>query len=338
MIREALTVDRLRAMEPDEAAAWFVARRAEGLTQSEQDLLARWLGEDRSNAVELARVERAWRGFDGAGDHELLSAMRAHALEPRRQPSWWRSPAMAAAAAALILLIGAAALLLGSPAPWAPAEPGAAAIRYASAGAEVKSFALPDGSRLTLAGRSAAIGRFDGAGRSLELVRGRAFFEVRPDRTRPFAVTAGDRRVVALGTRFDVSLGSDSLVVTLLDGRVTVGPVAEPARTVALEPGQQLVERGGRSLIRTLGRSVEEAGSWRSGLLQFDDEPLSAAIAEVNRFSKVELVIDDPEVASLRISGAFRAADSERFARTVAELHPLRPVRRDGKVALVAAR
>ena len=105
MIREALTLERLRAMEPGEAAACFVARRAEGLTPSEEELLAAWLGEDEEHCRELRRAERAWDLFSDAGDHEILAAMRAHAVAPR--PRRWASWQPAAAAAAILLLVGA---------------------------------------------------------------------------------------------------------------------------------------------------------------------------------------------------------------------------------------
>src|SRR5688500_13813632 len=97
-------------MEPGEAAACFVARRAEGLTASEEELLAAWLAEDEDHRRELERAERAWDLFSDADDHEVLAAMRAHAVAPR--PRRWASWSPAAAAAAILLLLMSATVLL----------------------------------------------------------------------------------------------------------------------------------------------------------------------------------------------------------------------------------
>ena len=51
MIRDALTIDKMRALEPRDVAALFIARRAEGLTTNEQELLSDWLAQDESNRI-----------------------------------------------------------------------------------------------------------------------------------------------------------------------------------------------------------------------------------------------------------------------------------------------
>src|SRR3712207_6611149 len=56
---DALTPARLRAMDAEEAAAWFVVRRAEGLSLSEQRLLADWRAASPSHRRALERADRA---------------------------------------------------------------------------------------------------------------------------------------------------------------------------------------------------------------------------------------------------------------------------------------
>ncbi len=321
-------------MERSEAAASFVARRSEGLTESERELLAQWLADDPANAAEFERVERGWEWIADSDGNEILAAMRAHALEPR--PRRWSRLTPQAAAAAILLLFAGLSVMFFRAGDWGTPSPQASPpIRYASAGG-IMRIALPDGSRMTLDSRSEATGSFGPGGRSVELLRGRAFFDVAADRARPFSVTAGDRRVVALGTRFDVKLEAGGLTVNLLEGGVTVGPLdtrVEPAR---LTPGQQFVERGGAAVIRRIGGAAGDVPGWTQGLLHFDDVPLAEAVAEVNRYSPVRIVVPSREVAALRVSGDFRAGDGARFAETVAELHPIQVVRRADSIELVA--
>src|SRR5262245_21635371 len=118
MVREALTMQTLAALEPAEAAALFIARRAEGLTSSEQQMLADWLAKDEVHRRALANAERAWQSFERADEDEILTAMRTHApgARPRSAIAW--HPAVAAAAI-LVLAVG---VLMIFPAlnPWAP--------------------------------------------------------------------------------------------------------------------------------------------------------------------------------------------------------------------------
>src|SRR5262245_10713374 len=116
MVREALTLERLHAMAPDEAAALFLARRGEGLTEHEEALLADWLAADAAHELAFDRADRSWALFDDAGGNDLLEAMRTHALEtrPPHRPSWQR---FAAIAAVLLLILGAGWLLIPTAGP-----------------------------------------------------------------------------------------------------------------------------------------------------------------------------------------------------------------------------
>src|SRR5579871_2598292 len=106
VVREALTLERLDTLEPREAAAWFIMRRADGLTSSEQTLLTDWLSKDESHRSVFDSADRAWESFSDSEGDEILAAMRAHALAtPSRGSRFWLRPALAAAAV-LLLAVG----------------------------------------------------------------------------------------------------------------------------------------------------------------------------------------------------------------------------------------
>ena len=111
MVREALNLEALKALSPSEAAAYLVARGADGFTPDEQQLLDGWLAQDVANQRAYDSAERAWNSFANAKGDEILAAMRAHALAPRKK-TWTRW--LPAAAAAAVVLVGA--LLLVDPA------------------------------------------------------------------------------------------------------------------------------------------------------------------------------------------------------------------------------
>src|SRR5205823_10321982 len=83
---------------------------------------------------------------------------------------------------------------------------------------------LPDNSVLHLNTDSAVTIRFGKTERLVTLMSGQADFEVAHDPERAFRVFAGAAEVVAIGTKFDVRLEHDATVVTVVEGRVAVGP------------------------------------------------------------------------------------------------------------------
>jgi ferric-dicitrate binding protein FerR (iron transport regulator) len=109
---KVLALRAVGALEPIEAAALFVVRRSEGLTETEQGVLDDWLAGDASHRGALADAEHVWRLFDEPGDNEILTAMCAHALAqgPQTGPGWRRVTVAAAIVGLVagILLAGAA--------------------------------------------------------------------------------------------------------------------------------------------------------------------------------------------------------------------------------------
>lgn len=332
MVREALTLARLEAMPADEAAALFAARRAEGLTESEQAMFSDWLAASPAHAEAFALAERGWAAFDGAEGDEILAAMRAHALAPRRRA--WTRWSKLAVAAALLLIVGVTSVLLRPsllPRSGPPVAQEIAWTRYEAPPTQLRTVKLADGSTMMLDAGSAAETRLTTDRRSIRLLRGRGLFEVSHDAARPFAVMADQRRVVALGTRFEVDLGGAMLKVTLLRGKVAVEPMGSDAQTVMLAPGQQFAERDGTGMMRTV---TDQDPAWIRGMIDLDDVPLGQAVEQINRYSTEHIVLGDASVEVLRVSGQFRAGDAQRFAATVADLHGLRVSRRGNEIAL----
>jgi transmembrane sensor len=203
---------------------------------------------------------------------------------------------------------------------------------YHTAVGERSAITLQDGSTVVLNTNSALEVDFTSSERRIRLLRGQAMFEVAKSASRTFVVFAGDRRITALGTAFDVRLDKDAVRVLLVEGRVAVD-AASRAR-LELEPGEQLVAKSGAAAV-VQPANIQRLTSWKSGRLIFQDESLGNAVAEVNRYIRHPLKIGDPRIAELRFSGVFRTAEVERFANSMTELYPIVANRgTDGSVSL----
>lgn len=307
------------ALSPDieaQAAAWLA--RLQGDDGAVQPALDAWLSEDPAHAEAFERASTVWAILPRAAaqaqeDVQFRPAARARALWP------------VAIAACLALLAGAGALW------WSLADAGA----YATRPGEQTVATLQDGSRIALNTDTRVDVRFDASRRRIALDRGEAMFEVAHDAERPFVVVAGDTKVMAIGTVFTVRRTAEDVVVTLIKGRVAVShdkasSRGEPNAVVMLRPGEKLTEPA-TGPARVEPESVEVATAWRRGQAVFRDTPLGTAVTELNRYGGPEIVVDDPRLAALPVSGVF-ATNAADFAEAVAQLHGLRTERRGENV------
>ncbi len=83
---------------------------------------------------------------------------------------------------------------------------------------------LADGSEVTMDLATEIDVRLSRGERNIKLVAGRALFDVAHDASRPFRVDTGHGKVTALGTQFQVDVDTDQVIVTLLEGSVSVSP------------------------------------------------------------------------------------------------------------------
>lgn len=298
-----------------EAAEWFERLRRPAVTARALKDFQAWKASP-ANAEAFRRVEAGWRAAGALVGHPEVQAAAREALAKRplrRRRDWRQIWAPAAVVGALGLI------LLG----WGERE---FAPAYRTAVGEQRLVVLDDGSRVRLNTDSAVRVVFWGDTRRVHLRRGEALFDVAHDPDRPFVVAAGGAEVRALGTRFDVRRDGDGVSVTLLDGRVRVED--DRGEAAELSPNQQLrVTEAGLSRVRRAG---PDAVSWTSGRLVFQDMPLAAAVAEVNRYSARKIELSDAAgLGDEPVSGVFDAGDVEAFAAAVAQVYGLR--RTDGR-------
>jgi transmembrane sensor len=266
--------------------------------------------------------------------HETLSSL---VVRPAAQ-RWGR--VVAAGVAVVLLAATATFLLLRSPAPPGPVAVVAqrAPDLYQTAVGERLDATLPDGSRVTLNTDSRLRVAYDGRERRLVLERGQALFEVAHGQPRPFVVLAAGQRITATGTVFDVRLERDNQVrVTLVEGRVLVRADRPGTRVTTMQPSEVLLAT---ATAATVAREpeVEHVVSWRNGMLIFENDSLAEAVAEMNRYVRRPIVLEDPGIGRIRVSGAFRTGETDAFIEALELSFPVRVVERRGDAIVLAPR
>ena len=315
----------------EQAAAW--AMRDMGKPMDPRLVAAReaWLNERPEHRAAYSQAIRALGIVAANMADPAVMALRRKALEARPMPSLLGVRLAAGlAVCAIVIAIGVGLRISETHSQRLDAGVQTSVARagrvYSTGVGQRLTIPLSDGSLVTLDTASAVRIRYTVGERSVDLMQGQALFKVAKHQPAPFQVYAGDQRITALGTVFDVRLEPDRVRVSLLEGSVRVASVSpsslgEPQREVVLDPGQALEQRG--SIVRVSDINPTRTKSWIDGVLDFDDEPLASAVAEVNRYSEHKIILEGVEIRALRISGIFTAGDTERFAQTMAELFSL---------------
>jgi transmembrane sensor len=310
---------RTRSEIDEEAAVWVWRMDTETVSAANQDAFDSWLRRDSRHRRAYEDLTRVWAGLNGLAqakrEEKIATFTRTSAgVRLKGRNAWW-----AAAAAAMVVGIAVAAWM----------RMGSELQTLATAVGQQRSVTLADGSVVSLNTNTIVETHLQRSVREIYLRQGEAHFQVAHDRSRPFLVHAGDAVVRAVGTQFEVRLRSDQHVdVVVNEGRVEVrSEVAEePAssgrdarvtprsRVHTLAAGQQLSATGNDySVVVVSTHRLSSVLAWRDGAVVFDGESLSDAIAEIGRYTDARIIVNDPQVAALRVGGRYRTGDVQAF-------------------------
>ncbi len=342
----------------EEAACWVVRLNSDQRTRADETAFRAWLERDPAHADAYADCAALW---DGVAD--LVATDEAHeTLRPLRAPV--RSPRILGRRNLIFGGVGAA-IAAGVAGLVGPLVLNGEQTFYTKRG-EQRRVRLADGSGVLLNTDTRLRVRLVGTERRLFLDRGQAFFQVAKDKARPFRVFAGPNEIRALGTAFEVRRIGDRVQVTLEEGKVAIyrhGDAAQPLMTAAplrnaaadgsppgsralagaaqpeavLLPGDQADLASARSAaVRRV--DLRKVQAWRYGRMILDDAPLGETVADLNRYGGVQIVLADPKLADIRISGFFHTGRPDDFVESVTAAFPVEVERQDDKTIVLKSR
>ncbi len=229
---------------------------------------------------------------------------------------------------------------------WSETHPAAQEVNYRTVTGQHLVVRLPDDSSLELGAASEVRVMYSKSERSIELLHGIAFFDVKENPERPFVVRAGGGSVTAVGTAFSVQRRADEVMVVVSDGLVEVerpsvaarGTVSDPQRQpdrVQLPAGQRVAYSAGRGLNLPTVTDVVAETAWRDGQLVFKDEALAKVIDDVNRYSRIPIRLGDDKVGDLRLTGYIVTSQVDGWLRGLESVLPVAVERQAGEIVLL---
>lgn len=346
---------RLSGIAREDAAAWSDALRQHPHDRALRAACERWRQQRPEHDSAYRRVDRAVAQAQHAGASKTLMAMHSQTLarvSARNKRRSHRQALLAAGLAATVVVAVTATWFSGG--SWQQLQQlqdnALHALRgdtvYRTAPGERLAVTLQDGTLLTLNTDSRAVVRYRDGTRGVNLLHGQALFEVAKDPAHPFVVIAGGRKVTALGTAFDVRVSEDRFAVTLIEGRISVEPeaaggnarpAAVPVRT-ELSPGEQLIVAAAATAPVIQKADAHRTISWRDGQVIFQNDVLSDAVAEINRYGGRRIELADPRLNDLRISGAFNTGNTAGFVATLTSYFDVRVIETDDQRIVLAPR
>lgn len=176
----------------------------------------------------------------------------------------------------------------------------------------LNTFTLPDGSLVSLNSNTKIRypEKFTGDTREVT-IEGEAFFEVKPNKNKPFIIHAGNAQIKVLGTSFNVNAYPESklMEVTVETGRVQV--VNKSAKSVQtneliLTPGDKgtLIYES-NSLMKSTNQNPNFI-AWKTHDLIFKATSLDEVIQDLAKVYKVDIRIADPNLNKLLLTAQFK--------------------------------
>lgn len=295
----------------------------------------KWKAEDEANAVyynqfnkiwnsskELATAStvdenKAWQNFQ----QRITRPKEEVPVVPIKRFSWMR---VAASGIVLAGLAIAAFLLLNNNA--APAE------MVAQTQQNILIDTLPDNSIVTLNKQSSItyLSKFNGDKREIAL-KGEAFFNVTPDKKKPFVITVNDVQVTVVGTSFNVKNEKGNTEVVVETGVVRV---TKNGKTTELVAGQKLLLTANDSIATKEEVTDKLYNYYRSKEFVCDDTPLWKLVQVLNEVYNSNIVVGREELNNLPLNTTFNNESLDKILEVIHLTFGINVVKRDGQIIL----
>lgn len=285
-----------------EAIAWFTRMQGNSSRDDQSDFRA-WLDMDSAHRQIYDEIASLWSsarisGLQIAREDAAILEQRLRTRRQRRRLNTSGS----IITSCLVGFLAVSWIWLEKPNFWQDLN-----ANYVSARGETRQILLDDGSSVLLDADTAINVRLDDDARQVELLRGTAFFEVKPSSV-PFIVKAANGRSHVLGTAFDVALNDEGVEVTLEHGSLRV-EVVNSMDQVVLKPGESIgYSDKGLSALKNI--ELSDTLAWHEGRFVFNNMTVMDVLQKIERYRNGRIIVLGSNLSERRISGSFSLKDS----------------------------
>ncbi len=312
------------------AADWWLRLRDQAVSEQTMEQWLAWTMEDAEHLSAFERVNDLGMRFAGLGQVAREQLIEAFAPGTTKRQRRW--PMAAAAAVVAVAALGGYLIWAGQPEHVVPTL-------YSSERAARRDIALEDGSHIAMGGATRLTTRLGRDVREVELAEGEAYFEVAHDEKRPFVVQVGKISIHDVGTAFDVRRTGDRVTIAMAEGSVRIFDASDKsARGLDAVAGQLVAYDPLQATLSVSRTDPTRAAAWRDARLEFDNEPLSVVVANINRYSARPVRIADNRLGALTFTGTVRTDAIDDWLHALPQVLPLSVREAGGQMVLSDAR
>jgi ferric-dicitrate binding protein FerR (iron transport regulator) len=305
-------------------------------SKAEVETVEQWISAHADNELHYRRVKHLWNASAGIAGKSRLTEDDAwkHFLQKRERPAVTR-PArvirfnrfrmVAACFLAVFFLFGAWYLL-------APAGSPFTASRYAT-NDEVRNETLSDGSVITMNKHS----KFSFSQRILQKERivkmkeGEAFFQVKPDKDKPFVIHSGDVTITVVGTSFHVKRHAEKTEVIVESGLVKVEAAD---REVELKPHEKVLIDAASGQFKEEEVTDRLHNYYLNNRLEMENTPLWRVAEVLEEAYGVEIRVIGDDTRDLRLTTTFKMGQLDDLLEVISETFGI-SVTKEGAIIII---
>ena len=191
---------------------------------------------------------------------------------------------------------------------------------------------LPDGTTVTLNKKSSLsyTSKFKGSTRPVTL-KGEAFFNVSPNKTKPFIIKINDVTVQVVGTSFNVKNKNGKTTVDVETGIVKVGKNKDQ---VELRHGEKVIIADQESeLLKSISKG-RLYNYYRNKELVCDETPLQELVEALNEIYDANIIIKNPSLKEKPLTTVFKDQSLDQVLEVIQETFRIEIERKNNQILL----
>lgn len=299
-------------------------------TDEETIQVQQWIGENEANKKHYEQLKQIWDASEHLIIHSAVNEedawnrlqQRIHKDENKKQKTFsWKKAAMGIAAGLLLFIT--------------------AGIFYNSWSHQVLTLAsddmvltdtLSDGTVVTLNKHTMLRypRNFSGNERSVTL-DGEAFFDVAPDKQKPFIIKANESNIKVVGTSFNVNSSAERTEVIVTTGVVEVSNNEDK---VVLHPNEKALVSNDRSTILKQLNDDQLYNYYYSKEFVCNGTPLYKLVDVLSQAYGKEIVIANRNLSHLPLTATFRNESLNDVLTVISETFNISVTQENGKIIL----
>ncbi|MFW5850865.1 MAG: FecR family protein [Bacteroidota bacterium] len=304
-------------------------------TEQDMHIIRKWLDEDSSHIAYLQKLRLENEVTKSALQQTDFNTDKAYSQFQKKISGKTHKTILkriyisaASVAAILILVFGVYSLLKTN--TTIPHK-----TQYTAQEDSISNITLPDKSSVFLNSGSTIVydNTYNNDKRKINL-SGEAFFSVQPDSTKPFIVTIENINIQVLGTSFSVFHDSvaNEISITVKTGKVTIDYFDT---AIILQNSEQATVNITHKTISKKSLEINNTDAWVTGVLKFENTPLTEVIKSLNKHFKYSISIASEDLKHKNIFATFNKNDGiEIILRTLALGLPAQYEKNNGEYVL----